>query len=199
MSESFNTETITHCGITVKIDYFYDNDMGCPWEESDGHGIMRSAYSYYDKPAKKPGEVLIPGGRGAYWVYDMQETTKIAKRDGWGVTNPPAGLTKKQITALSVQRDFEYCKGWLNDDWHYVGVVCTVMDSDGEETDATDSCCGFESLDDYHETAGREMAEALAESTYKARLQQWRSALSEARARKYWASRDVVTVGVCHA
>jgi hypothetical protein len=201
MSEAFNTETITHCGITVKIEYFYDQDMGRPWEESDGHGVIREADNQrHGRYAKKPGEVLFHTGRGHYgWVYDIQETTKIAKRDGWGVANPPAGLTKKQITALAVQNDINYCQGWLNDDWHYVGVVCTVLDSDGEETEETESCWGFESLDDYHETAGREMAEALAESTYKARLHQWRSALSEARARKYWASRDVVTVGALHA
>ena len=40
MSDIFNTETITYCGVTVKIDYFYDNDMGCPWEESDAHDPM---------------------------------------------------------------------------------------------------------------------------------------------------------------
>jgi hypothetical protein len=94
-----------------------------------------------------------------------------------------------------VQQDFDFLRGWINDDWYYVGVVCTVLDADGEGTNETDSCWGFESLDDYHETAGREMAESLAESTHKARLHQWRAALKEARARKYWACRGVDTVG----
>ncbi len=195
MDQPFNTETIEHCGITVRIEYFYDHDMGRPWENAYWHGVIRSAYSYYGKPEKKPGEVLIPCGRGNYWVYDWQESTRIAKRDGWGVSNPPAGLTQKQITALAVKADFDYLRGWINDDWYYVGVVCTVLDSDGEETDISDSCWGFETLNDYHETAGREMADALAESTHKARLHQWRAALKEARARKYWACRDVETVG----
>ena len=198
MDQPFNIETIEHCGITVRIEYFYDHDTGRPWENADGHGVIREAdnqrYGRYDK---KPGEILFHTGRGHYgWVYDWQESTRRAKRDGWGVSNPPAGLTKNQLTQLAVQQDFDFLRGWLNDGWHYVGVVCTVLDSEGEETDISDSCWGFESLDDYHETAGREMAEALAESTHKARLHQWRAALKEARARKYWACRDVETVEV---
>ena len=184
MDQPFNTETIDHCGITVRIEYFYDHDMGRPWENADGHGVMRSAYSYYDKPDKRPGEVLIDCGRGNYWIYDWQASTKQAKRDAWGVSNPPAGLTKNQLTQLAVKADFEYLRGWINDEWYYVGAVCTVLDVDGEDTNESDSCWGFETLNDYHETAGREMAEALAESTHKA------------RARNYWASRDVETVGV---
>lgn len=195
MDQPFNTETIEHCGITVRIEYFYDHDMGRPWENADGHGVIRSAYSYYGKPEKKPGEVLIPCDRGNYWIYDWQESTRIAKRDGWGVSNPPAGLTQRQITALAVKADFDYLRGWINEDWHYVGVVCTVLDANGEDTNDSDSCWGFESLDDYHETAGREMAESLAETVHQSKLENWRYALREARQRKYWACRDVCTVG----
>ena len=196
MSTPFNTGTIEHCGITVRMEYFYDQDAGKPWENSDCHGVIRSAYSYYGKPEKKPGEVLISCDRGNYWIYDWQESTRIAKRDSWGVSNPPAGLTQKQITALAVKADFDYLRGWINEVWHYVGVVCTVLDSEGGETDISDSCWGFESLDDYHETAGREMAEALAETVHQSKLENWRYALREARQRKYWACRDVETVEV---
>ena len=199
MSETFQTETIESHGITVRIEYFYDYDTGAPWIENDGHGVIRSVrsndYLRY-ATSKKPGEVLFHAGRGRdTWIYDIQETTKIAKRDGWGVSNAPEGLTPKQITALAVHRDFEYCKGWINDDWHYAGIVCTVLDSEGEETDIVDSCWGFETLNDYHEAAAHDMAQNLAESTHTARLTAWREALKEARARKYWACRDIQTVG----
>lgn len=195
MNTPFHTEIIGHRGVTVRIEYFYDSDAGCPWENSDGHGVIRSAYSYYGKPEKKPGEVLIQGERGSYHIYDWQESTRIAKRDGWGVSNPPAGLTKRQTIQLAVKADFDFLRGWLNDDWHYVGVVCTVLDSDGEDTNESDSCWGFESLNEYHETAGREMAESLAETVHQSKLENWRYALREARQRKYWACRDVCTVG----
>ena len=193
MNTPFQTETIEHCGITVQIEYFYDDTMRAPWKECDGHGVIREAYG---KPDKKPGEVLISGGRGQYWIYDFQESTKIAKRDKWGVHNAPAGLTQNQITAMAVQRDFEYCKGWIQNAWHYAGVVCTVLDKHGEKIpNVEESCWGFETLDDYHETAGKEMAQALAESEHDRRLNQWRASLKECRARKYWASRDVETIG----
>jgi hypothetical protein len=92
-------------------------------------------------------------------------------------------LTKKQIAARAVDENVKFWRGWLNDDWFYAGVVCTVLDAEGEETENTDSCWGFETLDDYHETAGREMAIALAEKVAK-----------ESEAVIYWASRDVQTV-----
>lgn len=199
MSDIYQTEEAEQCGITVRIDYYYDQDAGKPWVENDGHGIIRETSSHYGRPDKKPGEIIIASERGHYWLYDIQETTKIATRDSWGISPDLAkglakGLTKKQIVAASVKNDVDFCSGYLNDQWHYVGVVCTVLDKNGDDTDDTESCWGFETYKDYHETAGREMAADLAESTYKKRLAQWRAALHESRERKYWNSRDVETV-----
>lgn len=196
MNEAFNTETIEHKGVTVLIEYFYDSDRGAPWKEEDGHGVIRDTRAYYGWPDKKPGEIIIHQDRGDYWLYDIQATTEIAKRDGWGVAAvDAAGLTKGQITALAVKRDMEFCRGYLRDDWHYAGIVCTVLDKHGEKTDDEDSCCGFETFDDYHETAGLEMAQGLAESVAKRKRQEFTQRMREARERKYWASRDVATVG----
>ena len=93
-------------------------------------------------------------------------------------------MTPKQVAARAVAENVEFWRGWLNDEWHYAGVVCALLDDEGEETEVTDSCWGFETFNDYHETAGREMAEALADRANK-----------EAQARDYWACRDVQTVG----
>jgi hypothetical protein len=57
-----------------------------------------------------------------------------------------------------------------------------VLDSEGEETDDTESCWGFETFNDYHEEAAQEMAHILAQAVAK-------------RKRKYWASRDIQTLG----
>lgn len=196
MSDIYQTETLDQCGITVRIDYYYDQDAGPPWKENEGQGIIRETSSHYRRPDKRPGEIIIASDRGHYWLYDVQETTKIATRDSWGVSPDLAkGLTKKQITAAAVKSDIEYCSGYLNDQWRYVGAVCTVLDKNGDDTDETESCWGFETYKDYHETAAHEMAAYLAESTYKKRLAQWRAALHESRERKYWHSRDVETVG----
>lgn len=191
MDQPFNTETIEHCGVVVKIGYFYDHDMGRPWGERDGNVNI-----YELRGDKKPSEIILKTNGSTTWAYDIQEAIALAKRESWGID--PRGtqnLTKKQRLLLAVEHNVEMWRGLLNDDWFYAGVVCTVLDSEGGETDISDSCWGFETLNDYHETAGREMAESLAESTHKARSHQWRAALKEARARKYWACRDVETVG----
>lgn len=198
MDYPIQTQTIEHLGVTVRVDYFHDSDRGCPWDECDGHGPVRKSshrhgVNWSTNGDKKPGErpLNCPDRNEYQFYYDWQQAMKIAKRDGWNAA--PYDAPNKALRA--VQADFDSLRGFLNDEWCYVGIVCTVLDAEGEETTDADSCWGFETLDDYHETAGREMAEALAESTYKARLHQWRAALKEARARKYWASRDVETVG----
>lgn len=199
MEYPFNTETIEHCGVTVRIDYFYDSDHGFPWDECDGHGPVRKSnhrhgVNWSTNGDKKPGErpLNCPDHNDYQFYYDWQQAMKIAKRDGWNTA--PYDAPNKALRA--VQADFNFIHGFLNDQWHYAGIVCTVLDSDGDGTEETDSCWGFETLNNYHETSGHEMAESLAESVYEAKLNSWRAALHEARNRKYWASRDVVTVGV---
>lgn len=193
MHKPFNTETITANGVTVEIEYFYDDECrAAPWTEYDGNVNI-----YELRGDKKPSEIILKTNGSTKWAYDVREAIAQAKRESWGCD--PRGtqnLTRKQRLVMAIEHNVEIWRGWLNDEWFYAGVICTVLDSEGEKTAIYDSCWGFETLNDYHETAGREMAESLAESTHKARLHQWRAALKEARARKYWASRDVETVGV---
>lgn len=193
--QTFRTDTLEQCGVTVQIDYFYDHDTGVPWVENDGHGVIEKVHQYYGTLHKKPGQKVMHYDSGTYWLYDFCETTKIAKRDGWGLPAAECnGLTKNQIIAKAVQNDFDFCRGWITDQWFYAGVICTVLDRDGEKTDITNSCWGFETFKEYHITSGIEMASYLAESTYKTRLGTWRKALHEARSKRYWACRDIVTV-----
>lgn len=196
MEYPFNTETIEHLGVTVRIEYFYDGDS-TPWDD-DGHGPVRKSnhrhgVNWSTNGDKKPGErpLNCPDRNEYQFYYDWQQAMKIAKRDGWNAA--PYDAPNRALRA--VQADFDFLRGFLNDQWHYAGIVCTVLDTDGDETEETDSCWGFETLNNYHETEGKSMAESLAESVHKTKLANWRIALHEARARKYWASRDVVTVG----
>lgn len=195
MKYPIQTETIEHLGVTVRIEYFYDSDTEPPWENAEGHGpVRKSNYRHGQHSSdKKPGErpLNCPDRNEYQFYYDWQEAIKIAKRDEWNAE--PFDAPNKALRA--VQADFNFIRGYLNDEWQYVGIVCTVLDADGDETMDSDSCWGFETFKDYHETAGREMAETLAENVHTAKLESWRSALREARNRKYWASRDVMTVG----
>lgn len=179
-----------------------DSGMGYPWSEHDGHGVIECRRY----PGKSPGEVLLYQDRGEYWFYNVQSTVKLATRDGWGLD--PLGLeklisklrrtpSKREVTAESVRLDMEYCRKWLNGHIWWVGCVVCLFDDKGRKI-ATDSCWGFESND---ESSLLEFAESaawgLAESQgldLESRRKAWRAALRETRERKYWQSRDMVTV-----
>jgi hypothetical protein len=190
MMHAYDNQTIKHAGRAFLVEYFHDADMGAPWVEHDGHGIIRSTCSHYGRPEKKPGEVIIASDRGHYWLYNIEATTQKAQAEGWSIANPAPGMTRRQIVAAAVARDMAHCAGFLNDNWHWCGITVTLLDSDGEKTEAADSLWGMASDDaDYLEGEARNMAEGLTEGL----RMQWRQALREARERKYWSARDVVT------
>jgi hypothetical protein len=197
--DAFHTETQEHHGLTVQIEYISDDDRrGYPWEDYDGHGIIRHAYSHYSRPDKKPGEVVIYSGRDGHWIYDLAETTQKAKAENWGITGDTSGLTAKQITALAVRQDMDYCRKFLDGSIFYVGIRCTVLNANGEETEHEDSCWGIEygygKDSDYAKGEAASMAESLASHVMAERKANWGAALAEARERRYWAERDIVTI-----
>ncbi len=201
MADAFHTEEKEFHGLSVRIEYLSYSDMAYPWVEYDGCGVIREVCSYYGRPDKKPGEVIIYSDGGNYFIYDFQATTKKAKSEGWGVSDlDTTGMSKKQITRESVLRNMEYCRKFLNGDLFYIGIKCTVLDYDGSETEHEDSCWGFEygywgEDSEYADKEAESMAENLAKRVKEERLNAWRKALHEAKERKYWASRDIETVG----
>jgi hypothetical protein len=139
--------------------------MGLPWEEQDGHGLIRQIHRSFGKPDKKPGEVILYGERGSYWIYDVAGTTKIATKDGWGLgeereqalgemlRRPP---TKKEITAEAVRQDMDFCRKFLSGDIVWFTVSCWSE----EDPDAIEYLSGFlcEHGDSYLEDAAKMMA-----------------------------------------
>lgn len=202
MSTPFDTYTIEHAGRNFVASLFNDSDSrAAPWEEYDGHGIIRQTYSPYSRPDKKPGETIMHHTRGEVWLYDVQATTAKAKKEGWELCDAQLAKlaaqlgrapTPGEVTAAAVQFDLEYCSGFLRGDWSYIGVGVQLVGPDGEPQDSsyTHAVWGIESTGDYW----REVAAELAGEIMHSRASAWRAALKEARARKYWASRDVVTV-----
>lgn len=193
MNDIFHTETLIIQGHTVQIDYVVDFDTGAPWENCDGHGPVRRTNSRHadgvsdKRPSERP---LNHAGRNDYqFYYDWQAACKLARADSWNAKPyDAAGQVNRAVLA-----DFEYLKSWVNSDWHYAGAIVTLLDREGEEL-KNDSCWGFETLNDYHVTAGREIAADLVDGHIEAARLAWRAALVEARARRYWASRDIMTV-----
>lgn len=142
-------------GYTVRIRVHHDEGMGPPWEEHDGHGPVSDWF--YHRPSswascKRPGQrVISKDGHNARF-YDWQEATRIAKRDGWGLSDDvKMDLAKKlgrnptrgEITAEAVRRDFEHLRARCNDEWHWLGYTTTITAPDGTEHDG-DSCWGYE-------------------------------------------------------
>lgn len=147
-------ETVTLKGLTFRVTCETDCDMGPPWKEHDGHGEVREVRTFGGKPEKRPGERVLHTDRYAAWFYDWQGAMSTAKRDRWGLCDDEkAELAEKlghaptagEITTEAVQRDFDHLRGYCNDDWSWVTVYVTLLDTDGAPTGETESLGGIES------------------------------------------------------
>lgn len=150
-----NSHTFEYKGHTITIDIHYDEYNGAPWEEHDGHGSVsewRRHDAGMERSDKAPGElVLVQDGRSARF-YDFAGAMQIAKRDGWGIDEKrKAELARKlgrpptagEIRHAAVMQDFEYLRGWANNEWHWLGYTSTITSPDGEIIDS-DSCWGYD-------------------------------------------------------
>ena len=173
------------------VNIYHDPNMGAPGKEHDGHGIV----SDWTSRVKGPGELILHTDGRSRRYYDVQATTKLARRDGWGLgewdTQELArklGRTPKpgDIVAESVARDFEYLRAWCNDEWQWVGVEVTH-----DKTETSDSLWGVEDSASFADETAREMAESILHDIRCTRAKRGR----QTRERKYWETRDVQTKG----
>lgn len=98
----YNTEIIdAHLpGWKLKVKFYYDSDMGAPWEEHDGHGTVRSARSnshYVRGTGKAAGEVVIHDSQGTLWYYDFKGAVKTARKDPWGLSEEALQQLKERL------------------------------------------------------------------------------------------------------
>jgi hypothetical protein len=144
----------------IRVTFPPDQDHGAPWEEHDGHGIV-SEWTTRDKAA---GERVLCVDRHSRRYYDVAGTLKIARADSWGAPGGRRpGETRRAELARAVEADYEYLRGWCTDQWSYVGVVVTWVDSDGgHDLGLTESLWGVESSEEsYLEEGARELADEL--------------------------------------
>lgn len=121
MDNTIRVERATVDGVEYHVRYVRDDDGDPPWDREDGHGPV----SKWLRRDKAPGERVLHEDRGSKRFYDFAEATRIAKRDGWGVSDPKPGETKAAQRARAVQADFERLRAWCRDEWHYMGVIVT--------------------------------------------------------------------------
>lgn len=143
-----------------------DESSEAPWENSDTHGSVSQWYRSRDK---SPGERILCSDGGMVRFYDMQESMRIAKRDGWACQHDEH-TTKGERAACAVEADFQYLRNWCEQNWWYVGVIISLhQEIDGEIIEIADhlaSVWGIESdsIEYLNETADDLLSEALQTS-----------------------------------
>lgn len=180
MSNTYNTDTREIDGRKYRIEWQYDDTYGRPEAESDGHGVCADINfdptTFGEDHDPEDGEldleevvrhkmmrVLDTASRRQTWyrVYDVWETMKVAKKDGWGVANP-AGLTPDEIIAKAIDNDFNYLQGWYNDDWYWCGITVMILDEEGDPTGDEASLWGLTSDDaECHEEVIKELVSEI--------------------------------------
>ncbi len=130
-----DTIAATAEGFTFKARIMKDDDSDVPWQKSDGHGNVRMIRTGDWTIVKQPGERLLWRDEHCAYVYDVAEARHRAWLDGWGCEGGPRdGESQTAYADRAVEEDFEYLKGWCNDDWYYVGVCVSVWKEDIELT-----------------------------------------------------------------
>lgn len=159
--QAYDTFTIEHAGREFTVSLYHDSDHGAPWEDDCGCGPV----SDWTRREKAPGEMVLCTGSISRRYYDFAAATRIAKRDGWGLSDKDMAElskrlgrnpTRKQVIRESVLQNFDRLRRWCNDDWHYCGVEVSC---EGE----TDSLWGVESdCEDYIRQVAHELAAEVA-------------------------------------
>ncbi|MFN7610089.1 MAG: hypothetical protein ACK5QX_04005, partial [bacterium] len=121
-------ETFTHNGREFYVYAEHDDTIRAPWEDIDVHGIV----SEWTTRDKRPSEFVLATDRRSKRYYDFAETTRIAKRDGWGLCPDELAKltmqlgrvpTRKEIVRRAVLADFIRLRQWCNDQWSYVVLI----------------------------------------------------------------------------
>lgn len=173
-------------GYSVRVQVEYDNDMGPPWEEHDGHGPV----SEWTTRDKAPGERVLCVDRSQKRYYDFAAAVKLARKDGWGADGD-AGMKPGAKAAHAANADYEFLRRWANDQWHWICVGVEVSRA-GAVIDR-DYCGGIEDDGDYWREHASDTANAIIAADRRARKAASIAARKETRERRYWESRDMVT------
>lgn len=162
-----HNEEFEYKGYTFRVKFEHDGDMGPPWKECDGHGVV----SEWTRRDPDKGERVLCSDHHSRRYYDFKASIKRAIEEGWRAHDEPAptkaetviegmGGNRREIirrAKRAVEADFEYLYGWCNDQWEYLIVEVEWVD----DPDVSTSLGGVESLNDYHQEVVWELVDEL--------------------------------------
>ena len=171
--------TFTHNGQDYRAVISYDDCLGAPWKEHDGHCDVREVSNNYGAEygeSKRTGEYVFHRGDSRHsWAYvaDIPDCMRVAMRDGWGAPDDDVARfvakhgrqpSKRETAYLAVTADLEFLRGWLADNWCWVDVEVYPVDSEGERIGESEYLGGIDSLSgDYiRDEVAHELAEQCA-------------------------------------
>lgn len=117
-----------------------------------------------------PGELKMRQNSAGDWVAECEGMAATAPDKNKAISDlyaiNRARFTAKAYAAEAVKRDLARMLAWANDEWHYVGVIVTMLDDDNETprplySDALwgiESDCGEYIEETAHELAGEIIA-----------------------------------------
>lgn len=157
-----DNDCFEHEGHTFRVRFPADEDSDPPWENSDGHGPV----SDWTRRAKRPGERVLNTDHGSNRYYDWHAALELAKRDQWGTADGQRqGETIGKYRTRAVELDFQFLRGWCLGEWHYCGVVVTLVDADGRDSQDSrerESLWGIEdNAAAYLESTAHELADEI--------------------------------------
>lgn len=171
------SSTLEYRGLRFTVTTEPDLDTGPPWEDCDGHGVVtdwvhhdseQDTYaSDYENPLKF---LVLSRDHGSTRYYDVQASLRKARAEQWGLSDKE--LQQLRLTELArtgqepsadeirnraMLLDYQYLRGWCQDDWRYVGVVVTL-----QGTTIDRSLWGVEDSNDaYIAEVARELADQI--------------------------------------
>lgn len=150
----YHQETYTHKnGKSYHVCWYHDYDMGAPQTEGDGYGVterldwnptneeqLEQHLCDYEPELEEETRLRLMRrlSRSSGLYYDVLSSLHLARTE-WGFDDP--------VKAMEVvDKDFEFLKGWYDDDWCWVTVSVAPLDEDGKPMDNyREFCGGYES------------------------------------------------------
>ena len=152
-NDIYHQETYTHKnGKSYHVCWYHDYDMGAPQTEGDGYGVtermdwnptneeqLEQHLCDYEPELEEETRLRMMRRlcRSSGLYYDVLSSLHLARTE-WGVA--------PERCMEVVEKDFEFLKGWYDNDWCWVTVSVAPLDEDGKPMDDyREYCGGYES------------------------------------------------------